>query len=389
MAWPEPLVELLARPGSPASQALRWGLHGLRASLQTALGEIATDPAVEHLGALVAELDRLIEGTGAASPSLLPPDASDGHEPKAALEPPPVGPRLLALTRAIVQDERLRAHLKGSFLADGDDEQIWGEAQRLLLRVPAALADEWRHRSQALAEQAGGRLDEWAAASLPLPWDEAIYPGVTGEIRAAGLRSVPTAALGPRVTPPADGDFRLLAGVVSTYLWFVEHDPYLQHCLKSVFRFGVSPLTGDQRERYVTELLRLWERVRTATAESQAGPARQQHKERIKALLDLDEALHSLVYLPPADPGSWWGRLLSQVRQTLFPARDRAIQAGCPVHLQVLGGNFADINRLAPDSLQVDFGIAGEVSTCLRVWARIDGEELKGRVLYRSPQEEA
>jgi hypothetical protein len=69
-------------------------------------------------------------------------------------------------------------------------------------------------------------------------------------------------------------------------------------------------------------------------------------------------------------------------------ARDRAAAAGCHVHLQVLGGSFADINRLAPDSLEVDYGVPGEVAACLRVWARIDGEELKGRVLYRPPREE-
>jgi hypothetical protein len=64
------------------------------------------------------------------------------------------------------------------------------------------------------------------------------------------------------------------------------------------------------------------------------------------------------------------------------------VQAGCPVQLQTLAGNFADVSRLAPDSLQVDFGTPGEVSVCLRVWARLDGQELKGRVLYRSPQED-
>jgi hypothetical protein len=142
------------------------------------------------------------------------------------------------------------------------------------------------------------------------------------------------------------------------------------------------PLTGEQRERYVTELLRRWERVQTASSQSQPL------KEYLKALLDMDEALHSLVYQPSAAPDSWWGRLQDQARQALFTARDRAIQAGGAVHFQLLGGNFADVNRLAPDSLQVDFGVPGEVSACLRIWARIDGEELKGRVLYRSPEDE-
>src|SRR5262249_25304609 len=108
----------------------------------------------------------------------------------------------------------------------------------------------------------------------------------------------------------------------------------------------------------------------------------------LKEHLDLDEGLHSLVYQPPADPTSWWGRLQAQVRDTLFQARDRAVRAGCQVHLQLLGGNFADINRLAPDSLQVDYGVPGGVVVCLRVWARIEGGERKGRVLYRPTGEE-
>ena len=140
-------------------------------------------------------------------------------------------------------------------------------------------------------------------------------------------------------------------------------------------------MTGDQRQRYLAELLRLWERVR---AESLGVYGL---KERLKERLDLDEALHSLVYQPPADPASWWGRLQAQARETLFQARDRAVRAGCQVHLQLLGGSFADINRLAPDSLQVDYGVPGEVVVCLRVWARIEGEELKGRALYRPPGE--
>src|SRR5262249_16043178 len=150
---------------------------------------------------------------------------------------------------------------------------------RLLLRIPQSVAEEWRHRSQQFAEHAGGRFDEWAAVALPLPWEESIYSGVTGEIRAAGLRSDPTAALDPRITVPAD-DLRALASITSTCLWFVEHEPSLHHCLKNVFRFGVRPLAGEQRERYIRELLRLWERVRDSSV-AQADTPRQQHKEHL------------------------------------------------------------------------------------------------------------
>jgi hypothetical protein len=370
MPWPEPIGLLLARSDSRAALALRWGLRGLRASLQAALDDAPDDPGCADLRGLLAELDPLLEPAGSFTGPSLP------VEETVAAADSPIGPRLLPLARAVAADPRFREMLPRSPIREDSDETIWNDVQRLLLRAPPDLAEEWRRRSLALAAQAGGRPDEARTAALPLGRDEVIYPGLTGAVQAGGLRAAVSAPLDPRVTPPPDADLRSLAGVTSACLWFIEHDPHLYHCLQGVFRFGVRPLTGDQRERYLAELLRRWERVR-------AGAAGQAPKERLKGRLDLDEALHSLVHQPPADPGSWWGRLLAQARDTLFQARDRAAQAGCPAHLQLLGGSFADINRLAPDSLQVDYGVAGEVAVCLRVWARLDGEELKGRVLYR------
>src|SRR5262249_13862238 len=158
--------------------------------------------------------------------------------------------------------------------------------------------------------------------------DGLIYPGLTGTVEATGLRSASEAALDPRVPAPPDGDLGFLAGVASAWLWFIDHDPRLHHCLERVFRFGVPPLSGDQRPRYQAELLRLWERVRGAASKDAGGG--------VKERLELDEALHSLVYQPPADPASWWGQLQAQARATLYQARDRAVQAGCHVHLQLL-----------------------------------------------------
>jgi hypothetical protein len=378
MAWPEALMTLLGRRDSRASRALRWSLRGLQASLRAAVDEMPDEDGCAQLRTLLADLDTLLCTANYSPGTALPSDA-----PGDATVEPADGPRLTPLARAVAADERFQAELKASPIPDGSDDDIWNGVQRLLLRVRPHLAEEWRHRCQEFTERVGGRLDEWAAVSLPLRWDEGIYPGVTGEVRAAGLRSAPTGPLDPRLGLPAHDDLQDLAGVTSTCLWFVDHDPHLCHCLKSVFRFGVTPLTAEQRERYATELLRLWERVR-----EHAGASHEPAKEQLRALLDLDEAVNSLVYQPPAAPESWWARLQGQTREALFAARDRAIQAGCAVHVQALGGTFADINRLAPDSLQVDFGVPGEVSACLRVWARIDGEEIKGRVLYRSREED-
>jgi hypothetical protein len=387
MPWPDCLGLLLARSDSRAAQALRWGLRGLRAALEAALADIGDDPGGADLRGVLAELDALLEPAGSGAGPSLPVDGeAGGHvsnlpEGDGTLETcPPAAPRLLPLATAVAADPRLSAMLGGTPLRTGSDEEIWNDVQRLLLRAPPDLAEDWRQRSLALASQLGARADPTRVESLALGRDGVIYPGLTGTALATGLRSASAAALDPRV-PAANGDLRFLAGVTSAWLWFSDHDPRLHHCLQGVFRFGVRPLSGEQRTRYQAELLRLWERVRLAPSKGAAQGLRER--------LDLDEALHSLVYQPPADAASWWGQLQAQARATLFSARDRAVQAGAHAHLQLLGGNFADVNRLAPGSLEVDYGVPGEVVVCLRVWARIAGEELKGRVLYRPPREEA
>jgi hypothetical protein len=372
---------LFARPDSRASQALRWGLRGLGASLRAVLEDVPDDPGCEELRGFLSALDSVLEPAGSFSGPALPVDGPGEPTPRSPAELAPAAdnkaaaPRLLPLARAVAADPRFREVLQRSPLREDTDDGIWNDVQRLLLRAPPELADEWRQRCLTLAGQVGGRPDEAHAAILPLGREELIYPGLTGAVQTGGLRA--TAPLDPRVGEPPDRNLRPLACVTSAYLWFIEQDRHLHHCLQSVFRFGVPLLAGDQRLRYQAELLRRWERVCSVTE----SPGLKEH-------LDLDEALNSLVYQPLADSRSWWGRLQGQARETLLQARDRAVRVGYHVHLQVLGGSFADVSRLAPDSLQVDFGVPGEVATCLRVWARIDGEEFKGRVLYRSPREE-
>jgi hypothetical protein len=396
MPWPPQVSLLLARSDSRASQALRWALRGFGASLQAALDDVRDDPGCEELRGLLSELGSLLEPAGAVSGPALPvdepaepevgPASRAGPAGAARLAAPTEGPHLLPLARAVAADPRFRELLHQAPLCEDSDDEIWHDVQRLLLRVTPQLADEWRQHCLTYAEQAGARPDDARSAVLPLGRDELIYPGLSGAVQAAGLRSTVTAPLDPSVPEPTDRDLRPLAGIVSAYLWFIEHDPRLHHCLQSVFRFGVPPLAGEQRQRYRAELLRRWERLRSEMPGAASGPGL---KERLKEHLDLDEALHSLVYQPLADAHSWWGRLQERARDLLLQARDQAVRAGCHVHLQLLGGSFADVNRLAPDSLQVDFGVPGEVAVCLRVWARIDGEEFKGRVLYRSPREES
>src|SRR5262245_1508735 len=119
MPWPGQIRLLLAQAQGRPSQALRWGLRALRASLQAALDEAPDDPGALDLRALLAELDSLLEGSKPAPGFVLPPDGSTDTPPVAGDpsapaagredEPAPGSPRLLSLARAVSADPRLRA----------------------------------------------------------------------------------------------------------------------------------------------------------------------------------------------------------------------------------------------------------------------------------------
>jgi len=105
----------------------------------------------------------------------------------------------------------------------------------------------------------------------------------------------------------------------------------------------------------------------------------------LRAWIDMDEAIHSLVFVPPAQRYSWWGKLQNESRRILKKIADKAINAGNEVRIRQLSGLYADICTSSKDDLQLDFGgTPGEVLTCLRVYARINHEELPGRVIFRS-----
>jgi hypothetical protein len=84
MSWPEPIASLLARPDTRPAQALRWGLHGLRASLRAALEDGPADAGADDLRALLAELAPLVDQ--ARSAATLPLD--NAQIPPAVLSKP-------------------------------------------------------------------------------------------------------------------------------------------------------------------------------------------------------------------------------------------------------------------------------------------------------------
>jgi hypothetical protein len=293
--------------------------------------------------------------------------------------------RLSATVREMTSDPAVRAAAGGEPVVETSADEIWGAAQRRLMRVSPELADRWHSRLLQELQASGVTPNTSRSDTVRSSEDRLVYPGLEGELSAFGLRFSTAAPLDPRIVCPGAGpDIELMARLVSMALWFCDHDSELHHCLQTVYRFGIVPVAGEQRDRYTEVLLSRWHRVAKRAAQEGSSTDVLLHKQSLIEWIELDEALQSLVYLPPVAASTWWGRLQGESRLALSRARDRAIAQGCQARLQRLAGPFPAISHLTgPDNLEVAHGTPGEVVACLRVFARIDGEELRGRVLYR------
>jgi hypothetical protein len=335
--------EVLGGPAGPLRDAVRWGLEGLRGCLTA-----ADDPAAPRL---LAELEELLAG-----------------RPAAGLAPTPGGLLLGALADAAEADPRLQAEAGPLSLPRTDDVSIWTDLHWHLLRAAEETACEWRAKAAGAADSAGARLVPATGTGPPLSPDEEFVPGLAGAITVGGVR-------GTSGRPGAD-PMAVLLNAAAVSGWFAESGtPGLRHALRNVRRFEVGSLAQGQGAAYRAEV----ERRRGVLLAEVGNPG----AGLLRALLDLDEAVQSLLPWPPPAPNSWWGRWRRLAREAVREAR-RAVPVSCQI--RPLAGRFAEVHHLTADSLPVEVGTPGEVVVCLRQYATVGGEELLGRVLYR-PQE--
>jgi hypothetical protein len=422
-----PTDELLdqERSGSFLARTLRLGLWGLAATLHKAR-EIASadDPGLKACDAFLEQLFRRLE-TGVPSsvsetakevnpearvfdppapaipgeevsvcefdsatplhrpvvetaPTLLPHPATGSSVSSDSLEQPGF---LRSLRDAMLSSEVLRQHLGNFRLAESSEADSWQEMQRLLLRLPASLARTWRQKTEEMARQAGSRVESVESSALRIPGlrDELVYSGLCGPVSAPGLWSSTTEPCEVRLGPgPWPNDLDSLARIVTACLRLLELEPHLHHALLDIDRFNVCLLDEQSRTLLADELIRRFRRV----CDNDFNPV-----DAFRARLELDEVIHSLVFRPPVERDSWWGKLQRDARQTLDPAAERARRAHADVHWQGLWGNYASIRKLtnADTNLELDSGgRPGEVLACLRVYGKINDETLPGRVLFRS-----
>ncbi|MEH2211708.1 hypothetical protein [Nostoc sp.] len=358
------LRQLLEIENSELAQLLRFSLYGLEATLNQARTELPLDPGSKICDEVLQELHSLLQ------PEL--PQQNIGWEDA------PEELKLIHLREAFNSDSELNYYLGNSQLQSTTDSDLWNEIQRKLLRVPEDLAASWRSRTLDLAEQVGAIADNSNLYQLPFIRDEIIYPGLSGTVQTQGLCLYQQALSNPLATQGNASD--LPAAFLFLYMNFIEIDPDLHHALKSVFSFDVVSLHSkpEQRDQYIDALSDRFQR--TQKAEKNTDPL-----SILRAWIDMDEAIHSLVFVPPAERYSWWGKLQHESRRFLKKVADEAINAGNEVRIRQLSGLYADICALSKDDLQLDCGgIPGEVLTSLRVYARINQEESPGRVIFRS-----
>ncbi len=359
------LRQLLEIENSELARLLRFSLYGLEATLTQAQKVYSQDPGAQVCDEVLHELHHLLQPAPLTS---LQPESSQEL-------------KLSHLQAAFDSDPELSLYLGNSPLKSQTDADLWNEIQRKLLRIPEDMATSWRQKALEFAKAAGAMENNDDLHQLPFIRDEIIYPGLSGTVRAKGLCLSQTALLDAEIVQDNEfGDLYLLAGFLYLCIKFIEIEPDLYHALKSVFSFDVISLHSkqDQQNQYIDALRDRFQR--TQKAEEIADPLL-----TLRAWIDIDEAIHSLVFVPPAERYSWWGNLQQESRRMLKKVADRAINAGNNVRIRQLSGLYADICDLTKDDLQLDCGgIPGEVLTCIRVYARINQEESQGRVIFRA-----
>ncbi|MFN6565153.1 MAG: hypothetical protein RMY28_035875 [Nostoc sp. ChiSLP01] len=362
--------QLLELQNSQLAQLLRFTLYGLETTLNQARAEFPQDPGVELCDELLQELHNLLQ------PAPTPLHPHIGWED--VILPSQNTLKLNRLREAFNSDSELNYYLGNSQLQSQSDPDLWNEIQRQLLRIPEDLAASWRQRTLDMAEEIGAIADNYNLYQLPFIRDEIIYPGLSGSVQTQGLSLSQKSFLNYQNFQNNESD--LSTGFLLLYTKFIEIEPNLYHALKSVCSFDIISLNSkpEQQSQYINGLSDRCQR--TQKAEETADPL-----SILRAWIDVDEAIHSLVFVPPAERYSWWGKLQNESRRILKKIADKAINAGHEVRIRQLSGLYADICASSKDDLQLDFGgTPGEVLTCLRVYARINHEESPGRVIFRS-----
>jgi hypothetical protein len=382
----ENLGKLLKTENSELARLLQFSLYGIEVALKQALTNYPNDPGANLCQGALQELNTLLQPPS----KIISLDKDSNLADVLQIAPSPILTGELKLGRLqneFNSDKQLSLYL-GNTLQSQTDSDLWNEVQRKLLRVPEDLAVSWRQRALVIAAEVGAQEDTLNCLPLPFNKHENIYPGLKGSIAASGLCFSTQAPNHPQIDQlnlqNYQGDFQedvyLLANIVSICIKFIDIEPDLHHALKSIFSFDIINLHSkpEHRCQYTDTLIESFWRMLKAEESADSLSA-------LRHWIDLDEAIHSLVFVPPADRFSWWGKIQQETRRLLKKAVQRAVSEGHNIRIRQLSGLYADVCAFSKDDLRLELGgNPGEVLSCLRVYAKINEQEFPGRVLFRS-----
>jgi len=384
--WTEAWKRLLGRPDALGAVA-RSSLRGLTAQLRHAAEESPEEDdgrrdclaVVDALGDLVA--------TG-ASVVVAPPGEALTR-----------GPRLAAFAGEFLADADGARALgqPGRDLGDVPDPALWSLILTTLLRVDVEVASRWRIRALEAIRDAGFAT---AAPTLVVPMapgppsdDEGVLGpdltrGDTHEPVATGIGFDDRAPFDPRFTPPesCDPDLTFLARVAGSFAALAEVDDQLWHAptRSSVLR----ALSGEERTVYLNRLADGFHAVRAAESRFAATPNPRTAENLLTLWIDLDEAFHSLIPLPPCSSTSWWSRTQDAARSALLRAFDRIRAGGVELDLayRILKGSYEGVAAQSARDVRLPAGgPPGQVVACLRVYVESVGGPRPGRVVFSPP----
>ncbi|MDN3025881.1 hypothetical protein [Streptomyces sp. S.PB5] len=338
----------------------------------------ADDPAAVSAAAAVRE---------APVPTSLDrtPSAAGVHRPGSGADP-----ELSALVGEFVASPEAVDYLGPVQLpSSADTPALWRWFHLAMLRLPTVHVPKWRERAGqlALADPAGAEWVEWRALdreqvlvpALPRYQSAGVRLGVRGEAAPWALEAADCEET-PGTAPVGEGQPQLPVWVVLAG-WVAglgELDDQLHHCVESLTHRGTVSLRDPaHRLAYRQELAQRISRLAARRSQDSAA--------ELHAALAVDEALCSVVHLPPAATGSWWAEVAEASQRAVLEVRRRARGRGADVAVEVLAPFYREARqRTGGNDIPLDAGgRKGQVLAGLRLWARIDGRELPGRVVYR------
>jgi hypothetical protein len=381
------LRKLCAHPESELGRVARIQVEGLRATLQALLDVHPGDPGAAACEGALAELAELAAPPG-PQPAIMPgpqgrPDAAGSERAEH---------QLAVLAADLAASTEARDYLGSAApSSDATTAALWRWYHLVLLRMPIARAGEWRLRA---AELDIARHDKASCEAADPDWqdlpllphqEEAVLlppltaAGVTGvrlskagtpadwAAKAAGLDRL------ERIAHPLTEQ----AAVMGTWISrLAEVDDQLNHAVESLAVRDLRPLRSPrERQSYIDELAR-----RLARAADQSAASGDQ----LRAAVALDEALRSVIHMPPAADKSWWAMIGRTSERLVLALYQRLRSQGNDVSVEVPGVMYSDARRQTSNDIALGVGgEVGQVLAGLRLWARIEGKEYRGRVVYR------